>query len=108
MEYRIAHLMELRGQLKQTHWNIRDPLFYFLHQKFDEMLKDSASVVELGDSVSSDVLIEATSEIDKILWFLESHLAEEVEKCNFLSFREQKCAIQAVKPFACGLLGRSP
>lgn len=139
LEYRIADFIEFRAQLRQAHWNIKDPLFYFLHQMFDDLadqvdditdtiaerstslgclihgtskmvadrttlkeldieircanglltqlvnncaklaediLNDSKKIAVIGDSVSSEVLSGATAEIDKILWFLESHLPD--------------------------------
>ena len=41
-----------------------------------DMLIDSKKIAKEGDEVTCDLLIGVTAELDKILWFLESHLSE--------------------------------
>ena len=44
---RLADALDLQGQCKQAHWNVKGPQFIALHKLFDEVYADVEGYVDL-------------------------------------------------------------
>ena len=47
LNQRLADCIDLQGQCKQAHWNVRGPQFIALHRLFDEVADDVAGYADL-------------------------------------------------------------
>ena len=96
----LAAAIDLRGQLKQAHGNVRGPAFIAIHEEFDKGAGEAESYSDLiaeraatlaafgqlardaigrsetfGDADSGDLFTEIPRRIDHQLWLVESHVA---------------------------------
>ena len=53
MNQRLADAVDLQGQLKQAHWNVKGPSFIGLHELFDKVYK---AVAEYVDSIAERIV----------------------------------------------------
>ena len=84
---RLADDLDLERQAKQAHWNIRGARFQQLHELFDSTAAlafcanaaraDIEEASAADDAITADLLTRITSETDKQLCFVESHLEPE-------------------------------
>lgn len=47
LQERLADAIDLQGQAKQAHWNVKGPSFIALHELFDKIAEDSEEYVDL-------------------------------------------------------------
>ena len=82
----LAAAIDLHGQLKQAHGNVRSPGFMAVHELFDDvsgevenypdMIAERAGGVgstAFGDADTADLLTKVSRGVDRQLWFVESH-----------------------------------
>jgi starvation-inducible DNA-binding protein len=74
----LAATIDLRGQVKQAHWNVRGQAFIALHQLFDEFGQSARQAIDdaaaYGDPGTADLFTELSRGIDHQLWVVEAHL----------------------------------
>ena len=80
---RLAAAIDLHGQLKPAHWNLRGPSFIGIHELFDEVAGEAETYSDLiaeraaglGDDETADLFTGMSRGVDHQLWLVESHVA---------------------------------